>query len=189
MKRLAVFASGNGTNAERLFSHFSNDKNAVIALLISDRPEAFALKRAQNWGVPAVCIPRNSHFTNATLQALDNFSIDFIVLAGFLWRVPSAIIARFHRRIINLHPALLPKYGGRGFYGDAVHRAVIEAHEEISGITIHYVDENYDNGEIIFQASCPVLSTDTPESLAARIHALEHQFLPEVTQQLVNALE
>lgn len=189
MKRLAVFASGNGTNAECLFSHFSNDKNAVITLLISDRAEAFALRRAQNWGVPAIYIPRNSHFTEATLQALEKFNIDFIVLAGFLWRVPSEIISRFHRRIINLHPALLPKYGGKGFYGDAVHRAVIDAHEKISGITIHYVDEKYDNGEIIFQASCPVLPTDTPESLAARIHTLEHQFLPEVTQQLVHTLE
>lgn len=189
MKRLAIFASGNGTNAECLFSHFSNVENATIGLLLSDRADAYALLRAEKWGIPTRLVPRDENFTHATLQALEAHKIDFIVLAGFLWRVPSEIVARFPRRIINLHPALLPKYGGKGFYGDAVHRAVIEAHEPLSGITIHYVDDKYDSGEIIFQTTCPVLPDDTPESLAARIHTLEHRFLPEVTLQLVSALE
>ncbi len=189
MKRIAIFASGNGTNAERLFSRFENEKNAEIALLLSDQPTAFALQRAKNHGVPALYIPRGRNFTSETLRALEQNSIDFIVLAGFLWKVPSEIVARYPHRIINLHPALLPKYGGKGFYGDAVHQAVIAAHETLSGITIHYIDQEYDKGEIIFQATCPVLPNDTPESLAARIHALEHEHLPEVTYQLVKNLE
>lgn len=189
MKRIAIFASSNGTNAERLFSRFENEKNAEIAILLSDQPTAFALQRAKNHGVPARYIPRGRNFTSETLRALEQNSIDFIVLAGFLWKVPSEIVARYPHRIINLHPALLPKYGGKGFYGDAVHQAVIAAHETLSGITIHYIDQEYDRGEIIFQATCPVLPNDTPESLAARIHALEHEHLPEVTYLLVRNLE
>lgn len=189
MKRLAIFASGNGSNAERLISRFSNEKNATISLLLADQPHAYALQRAENHGVASIYIPRTPNFENATLDALKQFDIDFIVLAGFLWKVPDAVIARFPRRIINLHPALLPKYGGKGYYGAAVHKAVIDAHEKLSGITIHYVNQRYDEGEIIFQATCPVLPNDTPETLAARIHTLEHQHLPEVTLQLVNNLD
>lgn len=189
MKHLAVFASGNGTNAECLFSRFENDENAKIDLLISDRQEAFALKRAEKWGIKSLLIPRGGNFAHATRQALESHAIDFIVLAGFLWRMPGSIVSQFPHRIINLHPALLPKFGGKGFYGDAVHRAVIASHEKLSGITIHYVDEKYDSGEIIFQATCPVLPTDTPDSLASRIHSLEHKFLPEVTHQLVCNLD
>ena len=161
MKRLAIFASGNGSNAEQLISRFSNEKNATISLLLADQPHAYALQRAENHGVASIYIPRTPNFENA----------------------------RFPRRIINLHPALLPKYGGKGYYGAAVHKAVIDAHEKLSGITIHYVNQRYDEGEIIFQATCPVLPNDTPETLAARVHTLEHQHLPEVTLQLVNNLD
>ena len=190
MTNIAIFVSGSGTNCENIIRYFQDSKRARVSLVVSNKIDAYALVRAHNHGVPTEVWTKD-RFSDAaaTIELLSSYKIDFIVLAGFLWKVPDAVIARFPRRIINLHPALLPKYGGKGYYGAAVHKAVIDAHEKLSGITIHYVNQRYDEGEIIFQATCPVLSNDTPDTLAARVHTLEHQHLPEVTLQLVNNLD
>nr|WP_214448273.1 phosphoribosylglycinamide formyltransferase [Flavihumibacter rivuli] len=186
--QLAIFASGSGTNAQQLMEHFAGNPAIRVSLVVSNKPEAFVLTRAANHKVPSLVIEKEQFFRgDAYVTELQQQGIDFIVLAGFLWKVPSALIAAYPNRIINIHPALLPKYGGKGMYGNHVHTAVIEAGEKESGITIHYVDEQYDHGGTIFQATCPVLEGDTPETLAARIHELEHAHYPRVVEEVVKA--
>ncbi|HOB85304.1 MAG TPA: phosphoribosylglycinamide formyltransferase [Bacteroidales bacterium] len=190
MKNIAIFASGTGTNAENIIKYFSTRNSAKVVLVLSNRREAGVLKRAEALGVNTYFFDRNDFYVSGSvLKHLLQSRIDFIVLAGFLWLVPDNIIKCFEGRLINIHPALLPAYGGKGMYGDRVHRAVIENKDRESGITIHYVNNNYDEGDIVFQAKCKVGQSDTPESLASRIHALEYKYFPEIIEKLILEME
>jgi phosphoribosylglycinamide formyltransferase-1 len=186
MNRIAIFASGNGSNAQRIIEHFRDQRDIRVALIISNKADAYVLERAKNEGVPSAVFSRQEFAQGeAILELLRREQIDFIVLAGFLLLLPPALIAAFPKRIINIHPALLPAYGGKGMYGDRVHEAVLASGVAESGITIHYVNENYDEGDIILQASCPVMPGDTVESLATRIHHMEHELFPRTIEKLL----
>jgi phosphoribosylglycinamide formyltransferase 1 len=186
MRNIAIFASGSGTNAENLIRYFSNKNSAKVSLVLSNKRQALVLKRVEALGIPSLFFDRNDFYiTGKVADYLASYKIDFIVLAGFLWLVPEDVIEKYERRIINIHPALLPAYGGKGMYGEAVHRSVIANHDPESGITIHYVNKMYDEGDIIFQARCKVDRDDTPESLATKIHALEYKYFPQVTEELL----
>jgi len=189
MKNIAIFASGSGTNAQKLMEYFSTSKTAKVKLLLSNKPDAFVLERARNFSIPSLIFDRDDFYrSDKILRVLYENDIHFIVLAGFLWLVPAGITGPYRNRIVNIHPALLPAYGGPGMYGKRVHRAVIENREKESGISIHYVNEKYDEGDIIFQARCEVKKDDSPESLAERIHELEHRYYPEVVEKLVTEI-
>ena len=189
MKGIAIFASGAGSNAEKIIKHFATLKNssaARIVLIVCNKPQAGVLKIAEANNIPVLLIEKEKFFRgNGYADELKAAGIDFIVLAGFLWKISSALIKAYPKKIVNIHPALLPKYGGKGMYGMHVHEAVIANKEKESGITIHYVDEVYDHGDIIFQAQCPVLRDDTPEVLARRIHILEHRHYPEIIEKII----
>jgi formyltetrahydrofolate-dependent phosphoribosylglycinamide formyltransferase len=183
-KHLFVFASGAGSNAQRIIDHFRNSDIATVSVIVCNKPGAGVTQIAEKENIPVLLIEKERFFRgDAYLPELKN--ADLIILAGFLWKIPQALINAFPRRIVNIHPALLPKYGGKGMYGQYVHEAVINAGEVQSGITIHYVDEHYDHGDVIFQTGCPVLPGDTPEKLAGRIHQLEHLHYPQVIGQLI----
>jgi formyltetrahydrofolate-dependent phosphoribosylglycinamide formyltransferase len=187
---IAIFASGAGSNAQRIIDHFRNSPSVKIALIVCNKKKAGVLQIAEKENIPYLVIEKEKFFSgNGYLDELASGKIGFIVLAGFLWKVPETLIRAFPKRIINIHPALLPGYGGRGMYGSRVHEAVISAQEKESGITIHYVDEHYDNGDIILQVKCPVLENDTPESLAHRVHELEYANYPVVIEDLVKRLQ
>jgi phosphoribosylglycinamide formyltransferase-1 len=189
MRNIAIFASGSGTNAENIINYFSNRNTAQVALILSNKRQATVLKRAETHNIRAVFFERKEFYiTGKVLRYLALYKIDFIVLAGFLWLVPENILDQYPGRIINIHPALLPHYGGKGMFGEAVHKAVINNHETESGITIHYVNKMYDKGDIIFQAKCKVDPADTPESLAEKVHALEYLHFPRVIEDLVQKL-
>lgn len=189
-KNIAIFASGSGTNAENIIRHFQGNKDVNVALVVSNKPDAYVLVRAANLHVPSLTLTREEFARGKELARLmKERGIDFIVLAGFLLRVPEALIEAYPGRIVNIHPALLPKYGGKGMYGDRVHRAVVEAGERESGITIHLIDEQYDRGTTVFQAKCPVLPGDTPDDVARKVHALEYAHYPEVIGQLLADLD
>lgn len=189
MRNIAIMASGTGTNAENIIKYFSNQKTARVSLVLSNKRNAMVLKRAEALQVDALFFDYNDFYvTGKVRELLFQHNIDFIVLAGFLWLVPEHLIERYPQRIINIHPALLPKYGGRGMYGDAVHRAVIANGEKESGITIHFVNMHYDDGDIIFQARCPVNPDDTPETLASRVHELEYKHFPRVIGEMTEVL-
>lgn len=174
-KQIAIFASGTGTNAKKIIEYFKNHSAIEVVLIVSNKPEAGVLQIAKMNGVSTLVVEKETFFRdNGYVPELKNRNIDFIVLAGFLWKIPAKLIAAYPSSIINIHPALLPKYGGKGMYGHFVHDAVIEAKEKESGITIHFVDEQYDQGEHIFQATCPVLQGDTPSTLAQKVQDLEH---------------
>ncbi|RTL57641.1 MAG: phosphoribosylglycinamide formyltransferase [Sphingobacteriales bacterium] len=184
--RIAIFASGAGSNARAIINHFRNSPAVTVALIVSNKPEAGVLKIASTENIPSLIIEKEKFFRgNAYVDELREKGIDFVVLAGFLWKVPSALIKAYQNKIINIHPALLPKYGGKGMYGAHVHEAVIANKETESGITIHYVDELYDHGSIILQAKCEVTENDTPESLAGKIHTLEHLHYPTAVETLL----
>lgn len=185
MKKIAILASGEGTNAERIIRYFAEKKTAEITLVITNKMQAGALKRASRLGVPSVVITASEFAKGEALRVLHRHGIDFVVLAGFLLKVPEDILHDYPHRIVNIHPALLPKFGGKGMYGEHVHQAVIDAGEKESGITIHYINEQYDEGSIIFQASCPVLPGDTADTLAQRVHELEYAHYPEVIERIV----
>jgi phosphoribosylglycinamide formyltransferase-1 len=186
MRNIAIFASGSGTNAENIIKYFSNKKSAKVTMILSNRHEAFVLKRAEAHNIYAVFFERSDFYTSGkVLDLLTTNKIDFIVLAGFLWLVPENILKGFEGRIVNIHPALLPGYGGKGMFGEKVHQAVIDNHESESGITIHYVNRFYDDGNIIFQARCKVEPSDTPDSLASKVHALEYQYYPKIIEDLI----
>ncbi len=186
MPRLAIFASGSGTNAQRITEYFRGHPTIAVELILCNNPAAGVLDRAAALGVPSVLFTRHEFCeTGVVAGLLARYRIDHVVLAGFLWLVPSDILLAYPGRIVNIHPALLPKYGGKGMYGERVHRAVIGAGEAESGITIHLVDERYDEGRILFQARCRVEPGDTPETLAERVHALEHAHYPEVIEKWV----
>lgn len=189
MRNIAIFASGSGTNAENIIKHFSNSENARVRLVLSNKRHAMVLKRAEALNVDTCFFEYDDFYRSGTvLGRLESSNIDFIVLAGFLWLVPENILDRYPGRIVNIHPALLPLHGGKGMYGDAVHRAVLGGGEKESGITIHYVNRHYDSGDIIFQARCGIEPGDTPETLAARIHTLEYQHYPRIIEDLVKDL-
>lgn len=184
--RIAIFASGAGSNAQKIIDHFRNHAGIRVSLIVCNNPGAGVLQIAAKENIPTLLIDKKTFLNDDIyIKELQDERIDLIVLAGFLWKVPVALIKAFPEKIINIHPALLPKYGGNGMYGDAVHRAVIAAGEKESGITIHYVDELYDHGKIIFQAKCPVLPADTDQSLAQRIHQLEHEHYSTVIESLL----
>ena len=189
MKNIAIFASGSGTNAQRLIEHFSTDKVVKVALILCNKPDAFVLERARNLSVESYVFDREDFYRSERVKnRLIDAKIDFIVLAGFLWLVPPNILQQFNKKVVNIHPALLPSYGGKGMYGERVHRAVIDNKEKQSGISIHYVNEVYDDGDIIFQAKCDVSGKDSPESLAQKIHDLEYKHFPLVVERLVKEL-
>lgn len=189
MHKIAIFASGSGTNAENIIRYFSQNNKATVSLVLANKEDAYVLKRAERLGVPSFFFP-NSFFRNSEeiTAFLTQNNIDFIVLAGFLLKIPAALSERFAQRIINIHPALLPKYGGKGMYGMRVHEAVIANNEKESGISIHYINENYDEGEIVFQAKTRITKDNTAESLAEKIHKLEYQYYPEVIAQCIDKL-
>ena len=185
--RIAIFASGAGSNAQKIIDHFKNSDHRIISLIVCNKPGAGVLSIAEKENIPSLLIDKEKFFRgNAYTDELKQAGIDFIVLAGFLWKVPDALIQAYPGKIINIHPALLPNYGGKGMYGNFVHEAVIAAGEKESGITIHYVDGHYDNGDIIFQARCAVSKNDTPATLANRIHQLEHEHYPQVIENLLS---
>jgi len=189
MRNIAIFASGSGTNAENIIKYFSNKNSARVSLVLSNKREAYVLKRAATLNVRSVFFDRKElYVTDKVLRYLALYKIDFIVLAGFLWLIPENILDAYDKRIVNIHPALLPKHGGKGMYGDIVHRAVIANHEKASGITIHYVNKYYDKGDIILQVKCKVDPSDTPDTLALRVHALEYEHFPVVIEGLISKL-
>jgi phosphoribosylglycinamide formyltransferase-1 len=186
MNNIAIFASGSGTNAQRFIEHFLPITDTKISILLTNKRNAGVIERVRKFGVPIRIFDREEFYYSENIAGfLQNEGVDWIVLAGFLWLIPSNLLRIFPKRIVNIHPSLLPKYGGKGMYGMNVHRAVIDAKENESGITIHYVNEEYDRGDIIFQAVCPVDKTDTPETLAARIHELEYKHFPVVMENLI----
>ncbi|PRY10594.1 formyltetrahydrofolate-dependent phosphoribosylglycinamide formyltransferase [Pontibacter ummariensis] len=185
-KNIVIFASGSGSNAQRLLEHFEHHPEIRVAALFSNNPKAYALQRAETFHVPALLFSRDEFYsTNKVVEQIKSFQPDLIVLAGFLWLVPQNLLQAFPNRIINIHPALLPQYGGKGMHGLHVHAAVVQAGEKESGITIHHINEEYDKGEFILQERCPVLPQDTPEELAARVLQLEHKHLPLVVEKLL----
>ena len=185
-KSIAIFASGTGSNAANIIEYFKNHPTIRVSLIVSNRADAGVIKVADVNNLPVILTEKETFFRgNAYVDELLNADISYIVLAGFLWKIPQKIIDNYQNKIINIHPALLPKYGGKGMYGNKVHEAVIASGEKESGITIHIVDEQYDNGSIIFQATCPVLYDDTPNSLAQRIHGLEYEHFPKVIERVM----
>jgi len=184
--QIAIFASGAGSNAQQIINHFNASENIKIALVVCNKPGAGVLTIAEKSGNPSLLIEKERFASgDAYLTELAKYKIDFIVLAGFLWKMPVNLIQAYQKKIVNIHPALLPKYGGKGMYGNRVHEAVIAANETQSGITIHYVDEIYDHGEIIFQATCEVAANETAASLAQKIHVLEHANFPRVIAEIL----
>ena len=185
---IAVFASGAGSNAEKLIQYFKDSEAGTVALVVCNKPTAGVLAIAEKEGTPSLLIEKEQFFRgDAYVPYLQERRIGFIVLAGFLWKIPQPLIDAYPTRIVNIHPALLPKYGGKGMYGQYVHEAVLHAGEVETGITIHYVDEHYDSGDIIFQTACPVLAADKPRDIAQRIHRLEHIHYPRVIEELLKS--
>lgn len=188
---ISIWASGSGTNAENIILKFKNHSFIKVKMIVTNNPDAGVIQRADKLRKTVHIIPKNVLYEKAdrVIELLQEEQIDLIVLAGFLLKVPEKIIQHFPNRIINIHPALLPKYGGKGFYGDKVHRAVLENKEKESGITIHYVNEEYDAGQIILQVKCPVNPDDTIESLAKKIHQLEYEYYPKVIEQIAKNIQ
>ncbi len=184
--RLAIFGSGGGSNAEAIIQHFKGHSDIEVALIVSNRKNAFILERAKNHNIPRLKINRTAFYEEEeVILQLQSLRIDWIILAGFLWLIPKKLIDYFPSKIINIHPALLPKYGGPGMYGKHVHAAVHAAGEKESGMTVHYVNENYDEGAIIDQYTTDLEPTDSPEDIAAKVLKLEHAHYPEVIEQTI----
>ena len=188
-KNIAILASGNGTNAENIIRYFRNSGTVNVGLVLSNRKTAFVLERARSLNVPFAYMEK-AEWTDgeAVLSLLKDKHIDFVVLAGFLARVPDCILHAYPNKIINIHPSLLPKFGGKGMYGDRVHQAVVAAGETETGITIHYLNEHFDEGETIVQYKCPVLPQDTAEDVAKKVHALEYEYYPQVIARLLSEI-
>ena len=185
MIKIVIFASGSGTNAENIIRYFQATKSASVEAVFTNKADAQVIQRAEKYQVPSQVFTKNDLETGKVLQEINAIQPDLIVLAGFLLKFPQSIVAEYPDKIINIHPALLPKYGGKGMYGMHVHRAVVENKESKTGITIHYVNENYDEGNIIFQKEVTVLISDTPEVVAAKIHELEQDHFPVVIEKLI----
>jgi phosphoribosylglycinamide formyltransferase-1 len=187
MKKILIFASGSGTNAENVIQYFEKKNTGTVVAVFTNNSNAKVIERAEKFQVPVVIFSKDELNSGKTLQLISDFHPDIIVLAGFLLKFPENIIKEYPNRIINIHPALLPKFGGKGMYGMHIHNAVVENKEIETGITIHYVNENYDEGNIIFQQSVSLSETDTPESVAAKIHTLEQRYFPEVIEKLLTS--
>lgn len=186
MKNIVLFASGNGSNVQRIAEYFADSTNVNISLVVSNKANAYVLERAKNLDIDTLLIDRNTFYErDFVVEKLQELQTDLIVLAGFLWLIPENLIKAFPQKIINIHPALLPKYGGKGMYGMRVHEAVVENKESYSGITIHYVNSNYDEGDIIFQQKCQLSTNDTPETVAEKVHALEYVHYPVAIEELL----
>ena len=189
MKNIAILASGAGSNAQKIIEYFSNRMDISVHLIISNKKDAGVLSIAKLSGISSLVISKDSFYHSTDLLvALEKHEIDFIVLAGFLWLIPAYLIHNYPDRMVNIHPALLPKYGGKGMYGHFVHEAVHEAKELFSGITIHYVNEKYDEGSIVFQEKCEISPIDQPLDIAKKVQLLEHTYYPVVIDQLVSSL-
>jgi phosphoribosylglycinamide formyltransferase-1 len=187
-QRVAIFASGNGSNAEEIIKYFQDHSSIEVVLLLSNNPQAKALERASKFNIPVRIFDKTQfRDTDEVIHWLKEFQVTHIVLAGFLWLIPKNLIQVFPKRIINVHPALLPKFGGKGMYGIKVHEAVKLSGAKETGITIHSIDENYDEGEVLFQTSCEVLLTDTPQQIAAKVNQLEYKHYPEVIEQWITS--
>lgn len=185
-KRIAIFASGSGSNAQKIMEHFKYSNLAEVALVLSNNSEAYVLQRADNFEIPSHVFDKRAFYeTDEIIDILKRLEIDLVVLAGFLWLVPESLLKAFPNKIINIHPALLPKYGGKGMYGDKVHTAVIEAKDEEHGITIHFVNENFDEGEVIHQAKFKIEPEDTLEVIKFKGQQLEHQYYPKIIENLL----
>lgn len=185
MKRLAILASGSGSNAEKIIEYFQDSDKAKIALVASNKADAFVLERAKKFKVPTYTFTKKEMEAGDLLAKLQRKKIDWVILAGFLLKIPVELIRAFPEHMVNIHPALLPKYGGKGMYGSHVHEAVKAAGDTDTGITIHLVNEQYDEGKIIFQAAISIKSEDTSEMIATKVHELEHRYFPEVIGSLV----
>jgi phosphoribosylglycinamide formyltransferase-1 len=189
IKNIAVVASGSGSNAENIIKYFENNENGKVKTLLCNVQNAYVLRRAGNLGVSSLIFSKDDFYkSDKVIDRLLYDEIDLIVLAGFLWLVPESIIHLYNNRIVNIHPALLPDYGGKGMYGDNVHKAVIADCKKESGITVHYVNKNYDDGNIIFQAKCKISDTDTPDTLAQKVHALEYEYYPKIIESVLRCL-
>ncbi|MEQ1745597.1 MAG: phosphoribosylglycinamide formyltransferase [Saprospiraceae bacterium] len=187
MHYIAIFASGAGSNACKIMEHFAQNERARVALVVCNKPDAGVLDIARNQGVPVFIVERTDFFeTENLLAVLAGHRVDFIALAGFLWLMPPYLVRAFSGKIVNIHPALLPKFGGKGMYGMRVHEAVKAAGETQTGITIHSVNERYDDGDTLFQATCSVEPTDTPETIAQKVHELEHRYFPHVIETILS---
>ena len=185
-KRIAIFASGSGSNAQKIMEHFKYSQIAEVALVLSNNQDAYVLQRADNFEIPTHVFDRHEFFqSDQVVEVLKRLEIDLVVLAGFLWLVPQNLLKAFPNKIINIHPALLPKFGGKGMYGDNVHQAVLTAGEQEHGITIHFVNENFDEGEIIYQARFRIEADDTLEIIKFNGQQLEHQHYPKVIENLI----
>ena len=190
MKRIAIFASGSGSNAEKICTYFSGRTDVEVSLILTNNPQAGVIQRARKLHIPVVVFDRKTFYeTERILNLLQNEGVDFIVLAGFMMLIPEFLVKGYPDRMVNIHPALLPKHGGKGMYGHFVHEAVVEAKDKQSGITIHFVNEHYDEGNIIFQETCDVLETDSPDDVAAKVQVLEHQHYPRVVDEVVAKLD
>lgn len=191
MRKIAIFASGTGSNAKKIIEYFRENKQIEVALIVSNRADAPVLNLASANHIESLVLDRPSFYNSSSLlQQLEQHAIDFIVLAGFLWLIPPYLVTAYNRKMINIHPALLPKYGGKGMYGMNVHRAIKAAGEKETGITIHYVNENYDEGNIIFQVKTIIGPTDSPEVIAKKVQQLEHQhFAPVIENLLMEKIE
>ncbi len=186
MKNIAIFASGSGSNAERLTNYFTNNDSVNVSLFLTNNKIAGVIERGHRLGIPTVIFNKAAFSKSSKIvDLLVNQQVDYVVLAGFLWLIPENLLKAFPDRIINIHPALLPKYGGKGMWGQHVHEAVVKNKENESGITIHIINEEYDKGEVLFQAKCEVLPTDSAADVAAKIHELEHKHFPHVIEKVI----
>ena len=187
MKKIVIFASGSGTNAENIIKHFKNSSVGNVVFVFTNNPKAYVIERAKNFAVPTQIFTKQELIEGKVLQKLNCIQPDLIVLAGFLLKFPASIVETYSNKIINIHPALLPKYGGKGMYGMNVHRAIVDNKDKETGITVHFVNENYDEGNIIFQKKVTLLITDTPEVVAEKIHELEQQYFPKVIEDFLTS--
>jgi len=188
MNKIAIFASGSGSNAENIVLYFRNKNIDIDFIFLTNNKNAFVLERAKKLNIKSYLFNKKELKEGIVNKILENFNPDLIVLAGFLLLVPESIISKYPNKIINIHPALLPKYGGKGMYGNNVHKAVLENKEKISGITIHYVNNEYDKGNIIFQKECPINDEDNVETLANKVHKLEYDYFPQTIEKLLNKI-
>ena len=190
MKNIAIFASGSGSNAENIANYFAGSSYAQVSLIVANNTNAYVLERAKKLNIESLTVTKAEFMAaDSLIEELKKRDIDFIVLAGFLLLVPQKFIEAYPGRIVNIHPALLPKHGGKGMYGDRVHQAVVEAGDTESGITIHLIDGDYDKGTTFFQATCPVLPTDTPDDVATKVHALDYKHFPHVIEEILHTLD
>ncbi len=189
-KRIAIFASGSGSNAQKIMEHFKKHVDAEVVIVLTNNPEAYVLQRADNFEIPSHIFDKAEFYkTNSVVDLLKNLQIDLIVLAGFMWLIPQNLLKAFPNKIINIHPALLPKFGGKGMYGDRVHHAVMDAKEEETGITIHFIDENFDEGEIIHQSRFRIEAGDDLEMIKFKGQQMEHLHYPKVVEQLLKKMK